>query len=125
MGDALLQPGNNIKPILSIDEAKRIIQVTYGLTCNSVTQLNGYDDINYKVIVEDTIIDNKNIQRVSKNGYVLKVMNSLDSKNVSLVEGQNALMLYLGKHQSIICIQIFIEMFDNDTKYLYTSRLFY
>lgn len=96
MGDTLLQPGKNIKPILSIEEAKNIIKVIYGLTCSGITQLNGYDDVNYKVTVEDAT-DNNHIKTVCNNGYVLKVMNSLDSKNLALVEGQNALMVYLGK----------------------------
>lgn len=108
MGDALLQPGNNIKPILSIEDAKDILKDTYGLTCSSVTQLNGYDDVNYKVIAEDET-NNENISIVCKNGYVLKVMNSLDSKNVAVVEAQNALMLYLGKNQCVIIILLHIR----------------
>lgn len=100
MGDTPLQPGNNIKPVVSEEQARNIIRDSYGLVVGGVFELNGYDDINYKVAVDD-VVDNEHIENICEFGYVLKVTNSLDSKNVAFVEGQNALMLYLGKNKEI------------------------
>lgn len=45
------------------------------------------------------------------HGYVLKVMNSHDSKNTDLVEAQNLLILYVGKfviHHALYMIIFFL-----------------
>lgn len=85
------KPDVNIKPVLDLDEAKNIVSEFYGFSCESIVELNGYDDKNYKVSVEECFG-----RDVRGNGYVLKVLNSLDSKKLDIVDGQNSLMLFLG-----------------------------
>ncbi|KAF2904075.1 hypothetical protein ILUMI_02092 [Ignelater luminosus] len=92
---SLLKPGEIIKPIIDVAECKILVEALYGLECSSITELNGYDDKNYKVLVNNVNIKNENVKDVCKDGYVLKIMNSLDSKKISFVEAQNSLMLFL------------------------------
>lgn len=89
----VLSPGENIKPEFSIDEVKVFLGEIFGLACLKIDELNGYDDKNYKVVavgeecLNDCLID----------GFILKIMNSLDSRNLAFVEGCNALLQFLGK----------------------------
>lgn len=93
----LLEPGVNIKPIVSLSEVKVFATNIYGLHCENVIELNGYDDKNFKLQVCESNVDNPYIKTVCQDGYVLKIMNSLDSKNLAVVEAQNKLMSFLGK----------------------------
>ncbi|XP_075217058.1 hydroxylysine kinase [Lycorma delicatula] len=92
---------NNIvdiqKPYIhSIEQIILLIKKLYGIETSKITQLNAYDDKNYHVIVSR--IDNQYISTPWVHGYTLKIMNSLDSKNINFVEAQNHLMLYVAKH---------------------------
>lgn len=91
-----LKPGVNIKPIVTIAEVKGFAKEHYGITPSLVVQMNGYDDLNYKLDV-DSAVTNNHIQLVCENGYVFKIMNSLDSQDVPLVEAQNSMMNFLRK----------------------------
>lgn len=84
------------RPIVSIDDISKFAKQLYGLKCKSIMQLDGYDDKNFKIEVCD-YSDNKYIEKINDSGYVMKILNSLDSKNLSFVEGSNEMMLYLGK----------------------------
>lgn len=42
-------------------------------------------------------IKNSNIKNFSENGYVLKVLNSFDSKKSAFVEGQTQLSIFLSE----------------------------
>lgn len=92
----VLNPGEQIKPSTTPEECEELIARTYGLKCSEISELNGYDDNNYRVFVND-LVENDYIESVSKNGYVLKIMNSLDSKKSSFVDGQTSLMLFLSE----------------------------
>ena len=46
----------------------------------SLKRLNGYDDVNCYVKVDMSEYDNSNIAVPCKDGYVVKLMNSHDSK---------------------------------------------
>jgi hydroxylysine kinase len=96
--NTLLQPGVLIKPEVRQNDVKEILREIYGLRCVSIKELNGYDDNNYHVKVED-VSENKNIANVNNDGYVLKVVNSLDSLNPQFFEAQNELLLHLGKNR--------------------------
>lgn len=48
------------------------------------------------------ICGNENESHLWPHGYVLKVMNSIDSQKLSLVEAQTELALYLGKILQLI-----------------------
>ncbi|KAJ8943391.1 hypothetical protein NQ314_009760 [Rhamnusium bicolor] len=75
----ILQPGVSIKPNASVQDR--------------LLNFNGYDDKNYHVIVESK---NNNSGSICDDGYVLKFINSLDSKRPQTYEAQNALLLHLG-----------------------------
>ncbi|CAK1547570.1 unnamed protein product [Leptosia nina] len=90
----ILQPGTVIKPIIDQDGVKLLVERLYGISVLELIELNGYDDKNYK-IVEDPNVKNPLITNHSSHGYVLKIMNSMDSQNVSLVEAQNEIMNFL------------------------------
>jgi hydroxylysine kinase len=54
MGDeasTTLQPGQSIKPNLSLEEAKELIKEHFGQDVSSIKELNSYDDKNYYVKV--------------------------------------------------------------------------
>ncbi|CAG4972392.1 unnamed protein product [Colias eurytheme] len=90
----VLQPGLNIKPVIDDESVKLLVERLYGMSVLELTELNGYDDKNYKII-EDPNVKNPLITNHCPQGYVLKIMNSMDSKNVSLVEAQNEIMNFL------------------------------
>lgn len=93
----LLQPGTVIRPIIDNEGVKLLVERLYGISVLELVELNGYDDKNYK-IVEDPNVKNPLITNHSPHGYVLKIMNSMDSLDVGLVEAQNEIMNFLRKH---------------------------
>ncbi|KAL0159364.1 hypothetical protein M9458_043089, partial [Cirrhinus mrigala] len=71
------------KPNLSHSQAIEIIKRLYGLTVSVIRPLPSYDDQNFYMAP-------------SEGGeYVLKVMNSADSKNVTVTELQTHAMNFL------------------------------
>ncbi|OXU29563.1 hypothetical protein TSAR_012664 [Trichomalopsis sarcophagae] len=93
----VLTPGQQIKAVLSEDEASRLVELRYGLQVKRIVELVAYDDCNYRVICEDRICDNPHVSEVSKDGYVLKIVNSLDSQKTGFFEAQNELLIFLSK----------------------------
>lgn len=100
--DTLLSPGQLIRPIVTKESAIQIFEKLYGLKVSKITELNAYDDKNYHVLCDETKFDNPHITEVSKHGYVLKIVNSLDSKKTNVIEAQSELMLFLNK-KGILC----------------------
>ena len=47
-----------------------------------------------------------------KHGYVLKVLNSLDSKSSALIDAQNKMMLFLSKLDSFCDLPLFASEID-------------
>ncbi|RZC37182.1 hydroxylysine kinase [Asbolus verrucosus] len=94
--NTILQPGASIKPKVSEDDVKEILSEVYGLKCMSIKELNGYDDNNYYVKVDETC-NNNYIDRVNEDGYTLKVINSLESTNPQFFEAQDELLIHLDK----------------------------
>lgn len=90
MSDDTLKPGESIKPELTVDEAKKLLLSIYNLQCAAIEPLPGYDDVNYKVTIDDD-------DGAKRRTYVFKVMNKCDSRNVDFVEGTNDLLLFLGR----------------------------
>ncbi|KAI8423432.1 hypothetical protein MSG28_012565 [Choristoneura fumiferana] len=91
MTETVLEPGKVIKPLISHEEVKLLAERLYGISVLELTELNGYDDKNYKII-EDPNMKNPLITHHSPHGYVLKIMNSMDSQNKGIVEAQNEIM---------------------------------
>lgn len=92
----ILQSGDVIKPEIDDETVKALAERLYGISCLELKELNGYDDKNYK-ITEDTNMKNPLITKHCPYGYVLKIMNSMDSEKLSLVEAQTEIMLFLGE----------------------------
>lgn len=74
------------KPQFSLSQATDILTRRYGLTTSEIRPLPSYDDQNFYVS--------------STNGiqYVLKIMNTEDSKNPVLIEVQTYAMSFLHKN---------------------------
>lgn len=47
--DAILEPGQQIKPQISEEIAKVILKEKYGITVKEIRELNSYDDKNYLI----------------------------------------------------------------------------
>ncbi|KAJ2944894.1 hypothetical protein O0L34_g1786 [Tuta absoluta] len=90
----MIEPGQNIRPNIDHEGVKLLAERLYGISVLEMTELNGYDDKNYRII-EDPNVKNPLITTHSPHGYVLKIMNSLDSQNVDVVEAQNEIMNFL------------------------------
>jgi len=76
---AELKPGQRIRPMMDCAKAIQLVESLYGLSVVNVTQLDGYDDRNFHVRVASSTHSNPHIEQISPHGYVLKVMNSIDS----------------------------------------------
>ena len=115
-GDTL-QPGEIIKPSItkvtlhcSVDvkikshlyqeEAGSLLTSLYGLTPASVTEFNSYDDRNFYFSVQETG-DN-----IWSPGYILKVTNSRDSRNLVFSEAQNQMILHMARHGLEVIINV-------------------
>lgn len=76
----------DISPKINENEANILVQKLYGIKCVKIHHLNGYDDKNFRIFCENC------------DGYVFKVLNKIDSKNLELVDAQNKMMVYLSKY---------------------------
>lgn len=110
-------PGTKIKPEFDEEQAKQVLYKLYGISTLEICSLNSYDDINFHVYAEKWVqhntknlsifstcsfdfhrsIKNTNIKSFCAEGYVLKILNSFDSKKIPFVEGSTALSLFLSK----------------------------
>lgn len=93
----VMKPGEDIKPKTDPKECKQIIRELYGLECLKISELNGYDDKNFWVLPKGTTTNNPYLEKVSEHGYVFKILNSLDSRNESLIDAQTSVVLFLSK----------------------------
>ncbi|XP_037960289.1 hydroxylysine kinase [Teleopsis dalmanni] len=94
---AVLKPGSDIKPKVDVSIVEGLVRRLYGITTSEIKEIISYDDRNY-YIQEDRNIKNPLIISHWPHGYVLKVLNALDSKKTDFVDAQNQLMIYLSKH---------------------------
>lgn len=74
------------KPEFSESQVTEIMKRLFGLTLSKIQSLPSYDDQNFHVVTTDDI------------EYVLKIMNSEDSKNFGLIDAQTHAMAFL--HQN-------------------------
>ncbi|KAJ9579227.1 hypothetical protein L9F63_024664 [Diploptera punctata] len=88
-----LEPGMSIRPNLNIESATSLIERLYGFKNFKLIELNGYDDKNFHVQVNDKETECE----VWPHGYVIKVTNSLESQNTSAVDAQTKMALHLGE----------------------------
>lgn len=83
------------KPMIPEDFIKDIVLRLYGINVIGWKELNAYDDKNYHIQIDPSINNNKYIDRLHQPGYVLKVLNSNDSKNPAIIESQHKLLICL------------------------------
>ena len=93
MGD-ILEPGEIIKPQLSLEEAKDLLKRLYGLTPITIKEFNSYDDRNFYFTVESKT-SNPHLGTTWPHGYILKVTNKGDSKDPSFSDAQNEMILHM------------------------------
>ncbi|KAM7387955.1 hypothetical protein PAMP_024159 [Pampus punctatissimus] len=74
------------KPILNQSQASEMVKKLYKLTPSEIRSLPSYDDLNFYVAT------------IEGDEYVLKIMNSEDSKNADLIEVQTYAMSFLHKN---------------------------
>lgn len=92
----ILQRGEVIKPIVTEDSVRALAERLYGISCLELKELNSYDDKNYH-ITEDKNMKNPIIPVHCPFGYVLKIINSLDSQKLSFIEAQTEALIFLSK----------------------------
>lgn len=92
----ILQKGEVIKPVVTEDSVRALAERLYGISCLGLKELNSYDDRNYH-ITEDKNMKNPIIPVHCPYGYVLKIINSLDSKKLAFIEAQTEAMIFLSK----------------------------
>ncbi|KAJ9576659.1 hypothetical protein L9F63_025444, partial [Diploptera punctata] len=86
-------------PNISKEAACSLVDRLYGIQAVDVLLLNGFYDKNYHVKINL----NKN-GRLWPHGYVMKIVNSTDSHNTTILEAQFEVMFHLGKN-GIKCSQ--------------------
>lgn len=91
-----------IRPEINLDETVEIISNLFGLKVNTISQLNGYDDKNFHIFVDPEVNNNNFIKDIVDDGYVVKVVNSLDSQYDEWFKAQHELLLALNKN-NIAC----------------------
>ncbi|XP_014205379.1 hydroxylysine kinase [Copidosoma floridanum] len=102
--DEVLSPGQQIKATLEIGEVLELLKTHYGIDTQTVVELDAYDDRNYRVeLTSVSVADNPYIlDKVPKHGYILKIINSLDSKDTQFYEAQSELLVFL-EEKGIVC----------------------
>ena len=80
VNDAMeLTPGQLIRPVMDCNKAVQLVDSLYGFKVLDVHELDSYDDRNFHVRVSPKDHCNRHVQQISRHGYVLKVMNAIDS----------------------------------------------
>jgi hydroxylysine kinase len=96
--NSMLVPGQLIKPNIDQEYARYLVEERYGINVKSISELNAYDDRNYHVMCENRLLgSNPHMSEVAKDGYVLKIVNSLDSRKTDFIEAQHELLIFLDK----------------------------
>ncbi|XP_011443139.3 hydroxylysine kinase [Magallana gigas] len=95
--DMMQAVGETIKPVVPMKHIPHLIKSLYGLTVESCKELDSYDDKNYHVVVTGQS-ENPYIKHPEENGYVLKILNKMQSKNPLFVEALHTLMNHVAKN---------------------------
>ena len=92
-----------IRPVVDVQKAIGLACSLYGLSISYpslVKELVSYDDRNF--YMKGTLMDHENGLQTSECEFVLKILNHVDSENISFVNAQNEVMLYF-KKQGFTC----------------------
>lgn len=71
-------------PGVSENTVRELMEKLYGLETKSITKLNSYDDQNFHVKAADPV-NNSHIKEIWSLGYVLKILNVLETNAPGLV----------------------------------------
>ncbi|XP_052773599.1 hydroxylysine kinase-like [Mya arenaria] len=88
-------PNESIKPRLDPSQVPKLVARLYGIQTGDIKSLPSYDDLNFFFRPATDHVDNKNIPELNKAGYVLKVMNSLQSASPEGIDASNALCAHV------------------------------
>lgn len=102
-----LHPG--VRPILNLQDVKKLVTKHYGFKVLEIEELNGYDDKNFHVKVE------KNSENNNVDGYTFKIINGLDSAREEIFHAQTSLLIHLGKNNNScyhVCIMVINAFVD-------------
>lgn len=118
----VLRPGQRIKATLDLNEVRELLLKYHGLIAGKIIELNAYDDRNYKIenSSSTTIVGNLHASLIPENGYIFKIVNSLDSRDEDFYAAQTELLLYLRCKSNILCP---IPVKQKDGKYFSTVTL--
>jgi len=92
----ILEPGEIIKPQVSLEDAKELLLKLYGLISIKVKEFNSYDDRNFFFKV-DTNTSNPHLSSTWPHGYILKVTNKGDSRDPGFSDAQNEMILHMAE----------------------------
>jgi len=92
----ILEPGEIIKPQVSLEDAKELLLKLYGLISVKVKEFNSYDDRNFFFKV-DTNTSNPHLSSTWPHGYILKVTNKGDSRDPGFSDAQNEMILHMAE----------------------------
>lgn len=93
-GTKLQDPEVDIKPRVSGDQVPDLILRLYGLTASDIKTFPSYDDLNFYFKTQEPW-DNPHISALNPHGYVLKVLNSLQSEAPEIIDAQDAFTSHL------------------------------
>lgn len=102
-----------IRPVVDTQKAIGLACSLYGLSISDPTLVKefvSYDDRNF--YMKGTLPDHENELQTSECEFVLKILNHVDSGNISFVNAQNEVMLYL-KKQGFTC-QVPLRALNNE-----------
>ena len=80
---SVLQPGQLIRPQTTKEDAKDLVKCLYGLEVTYIKELNSYDDKTFIVKVSEEHT-NPHLRSIAPDGYVFKVLNSMDSQKTHI-----------------------------------------
>lgn len=95
--EPVLEPGQRIKPDITEEEVRSVVQRLYGITIDHLSELKAYDDRNY-FITADSRYKNPIITNPSPHGYIFKVLNTLDSKKLGFIDAQTKLLRFVSEN---------------------------
>ncbi|XP_060063917.1 hydroxylysine kinase-like [Ylistrum balloti] len=94
--ELLVKKAVSIRPKIPTGFVEDIVRNKYGLDVVDYQELNSYEDRNYHVTVHDSS-NNPYEPEVWKHGYILKILNAVDSQYPAIIEAQNSLLRHIRK----------------------------
>ncbi|KAK3590138.1 hypothetical protein CHS0354_041190 [Potamilus streckersoni] len=90
----LQEPGEQIKPVVTEEEVRELAWRLFGMRVRSMEELTSYDDKNFHLMMEEDY-DNAYIKDIRPDGYVMKILNTFQSRDPTTIEAQHAMQKHL------------------------------